>query len=471
MLSSRAKALLSDIVAFMLSGASIKLFSFFMVPLYTYYLTTEDYAVADLVTLSIQLAIPLLTLSISDSVLRFGLESNPDKTAVLGTGFSITLFGTLVSLPICVIAGIVSGDWWLGCFSCLLFFVQNMSNYFAAFFKCVNKTKQMAFISSVAGISIVLFNVVFIAGLHLGLHGYWLGNVFGNCFGLCLYLVFGGWRVFNYVERLDSKVVRRLLTYSIPLIPNSLFWWINSSMDRFVLTALSTLSFVGLYSAASKIPQILTTVSGFFFQAWNISVFKDFGSEDSVRFFRKGFSLISEGSFLIAGLLIVVNVPLAHLLFSGDFFQAWTLVPLLLTGTTVSILNQFLGSIFTASKETKVIFTTTAMGSLVNIILNILLVIIIGGIGAVIATLVSYLMVYAARAKMIATNYSFLELNHLLPCLQIVALILLSILSMVGLNVIELSIVFLVMLCVFGFMEYINRKGKGHAFRDFLTRP
>lgn len=463
MLSSRAKALFSDIVAFMLSGASIKLLSFFMVPLYTYYLTTEDYAVADLVTLSVQLAIPLLTLSISDSVLRFGLESNPDKTAVLGSGFSITLFGTFVSLPICAIAGIVSCDWWLGCFSFLLFFVQNMSNYFAAYFKCVNKTKQMALISSVAGISIVLFNVVFIAGLHLGLHGYWLGNVFGNCFGLCLYLAFGGWRVFSYVKRLDSKVVRRLLTYSIPLIPNSLFWWINSSMDRFVLTALSTLSFVGLYSAASKIPQILSTVSGFFFQAWNISVFKDFGTEDSARFFRKGFSLISSGSFLVAGFLIVLNVPLAHLLFSGDFFQAWALVPLLLTGTTVSILNQFLGSIFTASKETKAIFTTTAMGSVVNIVLNVLLVIIIGGIGAVVATLVSYLMVYAARAKMISTNYSFLDLKHLVPCLQIAALIILSILSMAGFNVIGLCTVFLVMLCGFGLLEYKNRNSAGHS--------
>lgn len=454
MSSSRVKALLYDLVAFMLSGASIKLLSFFMVPLYTHFLSTEDYAISDLLTLVIQLAIPLLTLSISDSVLRFGLELNSDKGAVLGTGLSVTLCSIILAVPICAIVGIVSGDWGLAFFSFLLFSVQNLNNFFAAYFKCVNKTKQMALISSVSGIMIVVLNVAFIAGLHMGLHGYWLGNVVGNCIGLGLYMLLDGWRAFCYLRKPEAKVLNRLLSYSIPLIPNSLFWWINSSMDRFVLTALSTLSFVGLYSAASKIPQILSTISGFFFQAWNISVFKDFGSTDSAIFFRKGFVVISYGSFLLAGLLIVINIPLSKLLFSGEFFEAWRLVPLLLTGTTVSIVNQFLGSVFTASKETNVIFTTTAVGSIINIILNVILIIAFGGIGAVVATLVSYLVVYVSRAKKIASTYSFLDLGHIAPCLQIVGLVILSALSMSGFTVLQLGAVFIVFAVGIGCFEF-----------------
>ena len=214
-------------------------------------------------------------------------------------------------------------------------------------------------------------------------------------------------------------------------------------MDRFILTALSTLSFVGLYSVASKIPQILSTVAGFFFQAWNISVFRDFGSEGSARFFKRGFYLISLGTFLVAGVLIVINIPLASLLFSGDFFEAWKLVPLLLTATAVSILNQFLGSVFTASKETKTIFTTTALGSVANMVLNVLLILAFGGIGAVVATLVSYLVVYVARAIRIWKRYDFLTFNHIGPFVQIACLVGLSVLSMSGLGVFDLGIAYL----------------------------
>lgn len=441
--SSRVKLLFSDIVAFALSGASIKVMSFFLVPLYTHFLSAEEYAVADLVTLSVQLAIPLLTLSISDAVLRFGLEAGADKESVLNVGFAVVLFGSVAAIPACLLLGGFSGDWWLACFTFLLFFVQNQCNYFSVVYKCMGQTKLMATISSVAGISVIILNVAFIAFMQLGLHGYWLGNVLGNCIGLFLYFITGGWRLLRNLRMPQLAFVRPFIAYSVPLIPNSLFWWINSSMDRFVLTALSTLSFVGLYSVASKIPQILTTVAGFFFQAWNISVFKDFGSGESVSFFKKGFFLISLFTFLLTGFLIVINVPMAHFLFSGEFYEAWKLVPLLLTAMAINILNQYLGSVFTASKETRAIFMTTALGAVVNIVLNIVLVIMFGGIGAVVATLISYLVVYMARALRIRDKYRFLTFSHFFPSLQFLCLLVLSVLSMSSLSVVALGMIFL----------------------------
>ena len=456
--SSRAKALLADVAAFALSGFSVKLLSFFMVPLYTFFLTTEDYAIADLVSLSVQIAIPLLTLSISDSVLRFGLDRGESKEVVLGTGFAIAVLGVVAVFPISIVVAVVTGDFWLAWFAFSLYLIQGLSTYFAAFFKCNDKTKTMATISSIAGISVVVLNVVLIAVFHLGLHGYWLGNVIGNGVGLLLYLMFGGWRAFSYVRLFDRELLRNLLAYSIPLIPNALFWWINSSMDRFVLATLSTLSFVGLYSVASKIPQILNTIGGFFFQAWNISSFKEFDADDFPPFFRKGFDLLLFGSFVTAALLIVFSVPLAKLLFSGDFFEAWKLVPLLVTGAVVNILNQFLGSVFTASKQTKAIFATTAAGSVVNITLNIILVVAIGGIGAVFATLISYLTVYLMRKKMIQRDFPYLELDHSIAYTAIAFLVVLSLFAMAEMHIGFLCLTFLLMAVALLLLKFTNQR-------------
>lgn len=120
----------------------------------------------------------------------------------------------------------------------------------------------------------------------------------------------------------------------------------------------------------------------------------------------------------------------------------------MLTAAAVSILNQFLGSVFTASKETQAIFTTTAMGSAVNIVLNVLLILAFGGIGAVAATLVSYLVVYVARAIRIWKRYNFLGFNHVGSCVQIACLVVLSALSMSGLGVFELGIAYLGMVAL-----------------------
>ena len=211
MLSTRVKTLLSDVAAFVLSGASIKLLSFFMVPLYTYFLSTEEYAVADLVTLSIQLAIPLLTLSISDAVLRFGLEADADRELCLWYRFrcgSLRLRHRCARLPCCRWTERRSAARRAFRSSCSL--CKTSAIISRRFLNVSDKTKLMAIISSVSGIAGILLNVGFIAGLRLGLHGYWLGNVLGSCVGLALYLAFGGWRSFGYLRKSETGQLRRL---------------------------------------------------------------------------------------------------------------------------------------------------------------------------------------------------------------------------------------------------------------------
>lgn len=56
-----------------------KLLSFFLVPLYTYVLTTEEYGTYDLLNTTTSLLIPILSLNICDASLRFPLNLNYDR--------------------------------------------------------------------------------------------------------------------------------------------------------------------------------------------------------------------------------------------------------------------------------------------------------------------------------------------------------------------------------------------------------
>lgn len=76
-----------------------KLLSFFLVPLYTNVLTTVEYGTFDLMNTSISLLVPIFTLNICDSALRFPLEPQIDRTEV----FSICIYHFFA----CVIIGTI----------------------------------------------------------------------------------------------------------------------------------------------------------------------------------------------------------------------------------------------------------------------------------------------------------------------------------------------------------------------------
>ena len=67
--SNRYKKLFSDTAAFTVSNFASKLLSFLLIPLYTSVLTTEEYGIADLITNTVNVVYPLLTLCIMEATL------------------------------------------------------------------------------------------------------------------------------------------------------------------------------------------------------------------------------------------------------------------------------------------------------------------------------------------------------------------------------------------------------------------
>lgn len=76
----------------------------FLIPLYTNALTTAEYGVVDLVATVGTVAVPLLTLNICESVMRFALDKDANTRKITQIGTRILLIGMMVGLlifPIC----------------------------------------------------------------------------------------------------------------------------------------------------------------------------------------------------------------------------------------------------------------------------------------------------------------------------------------------------------------------------------
>ncbi|MBQ2774169.1 MAG: exopolysaccharide biosynthesis protein, partial [Clostridia bacterium] len=115
-MNAKFKKLLSDAGLFTVSNLGSKLVVFFLVPLYTHVLSTWEYGVADLLTSTNNILVPILTLSISEAVLRFPFDKDKARGHILCNATVIILVGTVVACivsPLMRLMSVELVDYWM----------------------------------------------------------------------------------------------------------------------------------------------------------------------------------------------------------------------------------------------------------------------------------------------------------------------------------------------------------------------
>ena len=232
----------------------------------------------------------------------------------------------------------------------------------------------------------------------MGVEGYVLSVIVGNLlttvFIICRAKL---WRVFA-IDRIDRRLMKDLLLFSLPMIPTTLCWLITDLSDRAMVTYFWGESANGVYAAAYKIPTIVNLVAGIFLQAWQFSAVSEEKDAEACSNFYSGvwkafLSVIMIGS---AGLILFSRF-LARLLLNVAFFEAWKFMPTLLCAAALEALVSFLASVYLVRKKSSHSFVTALAGALSNIALNLWLIPIMGALGAAVATLASYATVLVLR--------------------------------------------------------------------------
>ena len=153
-----------------------------------------------------------------------------------------------------------------------------------------------------------------------------------------------------------------------------------------------------LYSFAYKFPNLVTIVVGILSQAWRMSAITERNSRTVSNFYSTTFSMIQTVMFLGCGGIMLILRPIIMQFYNTEGFESgYFYVPLLLGATIFQAMDNFLSSIYEAAQKTTHSMTSSAMGAVVNIALNIVLIKTIGISGAAIATLASYIVVFIYR--------------------------------------------------------------------------
>ena len=378
-----------------------KLIVFFMVRFYTGHLSPADYGTADLITTTVSLLTPLISLGITDGVFRFAPDYPGAQKSVFSTGVYTITAGAglfLLLLPALHLVNEFRG------YLQLLVLLTMASCYHALcaqFVRAEGKTILYATQGLLNTALVVTLNVLFLTVCRLGITGYVLSVAVADL--ICtIFLIFKE-KLWQYLTPHPEKVLwHNMLRYSIPLIPTAIFWWITSVSDRYMINALIGSEANGIYTVANKLPTILTLASGVILEAWQFSAISEATDDrtEQLYFYSNIWQVFFSVLFLAGSFIVAFSKVEIRLLAASDYYEAWQYVPILCAATLFCAFTSFMGSVYTVKKRSGLSFLASMIGAVLNILLNVLFIPSqLGVFGAAIATFLSYFVVFLLRAK------------------------------------------------------------------------
>jgi len=428
---NKYKTLLSNTLLISMGTFGSKILVFLMVRFYTGYLTPSDYSTADLITQTANLLFPIISMGIADGVFRFVLDKESDKKSVFSIGFWCITLGSLLFLIIGPLLGLFDDfkDFvWLIVVYTLASCYHSLCAYYL---RAVGKTALFAVQGIINTMMVIGFNILFLAVFEMGILGYVLSVVLADT--LCtifLFLKERLWRVLTLKP--DKSLIAPMLKYSIPLIPTTVFWWMTSVSDRYMVNEIISSDANGLYAVSYKLPTLLTLVATMFMQAWQYSaVAEDDGDkEEHAKFFSTVWGSFQAVMFLAGAGVIAFTKVAMKLLTTEEYYVSWKYVPILSAAMIFTAFVSFMGTVYTVNKKSVLSFLTAFAGAATNIVLNFILIpTSLGVYGAAIATVASYLLVFVIRCVNVKKYIPFklygqhIITNTLIILIQSVALI------------------------------------------------
>jgi len=409
---NKSKYLIDNIFLFFLGNFGSKALTFILTPIYTLYLSTEQYGMVDLIQSTMNLLVPLLLLGSAEATMRFAMDKRMDNNEVLTFSIYILFGGTIIlaiSTPLLKNIEVFSN---YAIYIPWIYFVTAGKGLLSQFCRGIEKIRLYVMDSLMTAAILLGLTIVFLAWLKWEAHGFLLAWIISNGVS-CVFLVVSGklYRYLTISSPISKEVFQKMLYYGLPLVPHSLSWSITSLLERYFVAIFCGLAINGLYSIAFRVPAIMAVFIEVFMQAWQLSAIKEYEVDRDNAFYCKVYKYYSTFIFLIGSGLILSSKLIALLLFKNEFYVAWKYVPLLMCAMTLANLQNYFGTLYTAFKKTNKLFITTISGALVSIALNLILIPWIEAYGAIIAIYISYIVVYIYRYTD-TSKFIKININH-----------------------------------------------------------
>lgn len=389
---SRKKELVKNTAIVAVGKVCTKFLSFFMLPFYTAVLSTEDYGIVDLFNTYVSLLLPIILFQIEDALFRFTIDvrnNEQEKRKIIST---VICFGIFQSFVFSIIYGIVQN------YLAIVYKEYLWMNVIASIFSSlllqlargVGDNYGYAIGSFLTAAFAIGLNMVFVLFMKLGADGLFISAILSNFVGVA-YFVYR-LEILKHVRLkwFHMPLLKEMLAYSLPLVPNYLSWWVVGASDKSVVSYFLGISQNGILSVSQKFSTAYTTFYSIFNLTWteHASVHRD--DKDSEQYY----SYIIETAFRVLssaciGIIAVVAVAFPYLIHER-FGEAYYQIPIYMLSSFLYSVIGIYSVVYVALKKTGDIAKTSIIAAIINLAVNLLFVQHIGLYASSISSVIAY---------------------------------------------------------------------------------
>lgn len=395
------KKTIKQTAIYSLGNISTKLVGFILLPLYTDYLTINEYGILAILQAILQILIGVFGFNLPTAMMRwYAVEEDvkKKKSIVFNTFFSTTIIAVILSVLLIPF----SKD-----FSLQMFSTNKFSNYFVFLFLAVSagiissvplnviRLKELpkfyVLLSVLKFIAIVLLNIYFVAYAQMGVEGIMISELIGSLIVIvvALPIIF---KNSNFI--LDLKILKEMFIYGFPLVLSTTFSFMLTLGDRFIIKYLYDNSSVGIYSLGHKVASVINMLILQSFQLGFLPLaYKKIGTPNAKRYFSKILTYYTTIlTFAALGISLLGKEIIEMLAQNEEYWHASVVVPIVAFAFVIKGIQYNFSLCFHYSKKTGYVASIIVVTAIINILLNFVLIKSFGFIGAAYSLLLSTIL-------------------------------------------------------------------------------
>ncbi len=413
---------LSDSFVYGLSGMFAQLVNFLLLPIYTRYLTLENYGTLALLGILTALFIPIAGLGLSPAIFRFYRDEEIDRKTLLSTGVFTVMLSSVALLVV------------------TLYFAENIGNILLTpdtekssiliiITLCTSAAMSisMIFLTSlranrrpiatvvVTGISLIIqvsLSIIFVVILRMGVLGVSFGVLCGAVTSMSLLFFLSRKAIYFGIEK---NMLIKMLSYGIYSVPAQIFSLLNIHLNQFILKVLVNVRGLGLYSIAVRFALPITVVADSIQYAHTAIFFQVLEEEEEPTMLLRAIAsyYVAILSYMWVGVSIW-GVELLRFMTPFEFHEATVLIAPIAIVPLLTLIYTFLASGIDSGEDLKPYIYVNIVGFITMVISLYLLIPHFGVIGAaysiIIARLVMIVISHRISQKRLTVPYNLLAI-------------------------------------------------------------
>ncbi len=308
-------------------------------------------------------------------------------------------------------------------------------------------------------------NFVLVLKYRLGIEAIFISNLIASAFS---FIVLIPEILRKLTLRIDKELLKIMLRFGILYLPASLAAMVVQVVDRPVVLAMTNTSTLGIYQANYKLGIFMMLFVSMFQYAWQPFFLNNAKEKNAKEIFSKILTL-----FLLVSSLVWIVLTLfvedfarfqflaGHSIIGKKYLSGITIVPIILLGYLFNgVYYNFQAGIYIEEK-TKYFPYVTGAGAVINVVVNVLLIPVLGIIGAALATLASYAVMAGSlfffSQKYYRINYEYGKVTKILALVIITGIIYYYLYYQVGLTVLMKIIILILYAFAIVFLKVIEK--------------